>query len=117
MTILIIDDAKLIRKILTEILVQKGHIVIEATDGKGGLWRLAQNPTIELIITDLRMDNMNGYDFAEKAKKMSKAPILLHTSAPDAVKISNIDEVIAKGSFDKIDKYLNGWPIGRDCNL
>jgi len=60
--ILVLDDRPANRELLSVILVHAGHSVIEASGGDEAL-RLAQEHRPELVITDLVMPVMNGYEF------------------------------------------------------
>nr|HPR02960.1 response regulator [Deltaproteobacteria bacterium] len=59
-TILIVDDSSTVRKFLTATLKTRNFRCIEASDGFDALEKLAQNPQIRLIISDLNMPNMDG---------------------------------------------------------
>jgi CheY-like chemotaxis protein len=59
--ILVIDDQKLIRSLLRAALEGDGHEVLEASNGRLGLARYRERAA-DLIITDLRMPEMNGFE-------------------------------------------------------
>jgi two-component system response regulator (stage 0 sporulation protein F) len=60
--ILVIDDERMVRILLREVLERAGHEVLEATDGAMGLEIFEGEPT-DLIITDIRMPGMGGLEF------------------------------------------------------
>jgi CheY-like chemotaxis protein len=62
-TILIVDDSTTVRKVLIHTLKVKNYRCIEASDGFEAIEKLAQNPDIKLIISDLNMPNMDGIEF------------------------------------------------------
>jgi CheY-like chemotaxis protein len=62
-TILIVDDSTTVRKFLVHALKVKNYRCIEASDGFEAIEKLAQNPDIKLIISDLNMPNMDGIEF------------------------------------------------------
>jgi DNA-binding NtrC family response regulator len=66
--ILVIDDSKIYRKILEEILIQAGYEVILASDGKEGLERFYKDPT-DLVITDMVMPEKMGIDVIVELKE------------------------------------------------
>lgn len=116
MTILIVDDNQDIREILKENLKDAGYDVIEAVDGKDGLWKLAQHgQIINCIITDLQMPKLNGYEFASEARKTihEHVPIILYSACPNAKKTIDINKVVDKFQFDEILEFIkNGnWSI------
>jgi PAS domain S-box-containing protein len=67
-TILIAEDADLVRQLTREILEVRGYTVIEATNGEEALQRCrSYSGTIHLALSDVVMPGMNGREFAEKA--------------------------------------------------
>jgi len=66
--ILIVDDSKEIRNILFTFLKEKGFEVYTAENGKKAL-DLIKEKVIDLIITDIRMPEMNGYQLTKKMKE------------------------------------------------
>ena len=66
--ILVIDDDPEVRSLLSEMLRQDGHRVTEATGGAEGLDRLAGDPSIDLVLTDLGMSGMTGWEVARAIK-------------------------------------------------
>jgi CheY-like chemotaxis protein len=63
-TILVIDDSAFWRDLASDALRQKGHTVITAEDGFGGLESLQKNGA-DLVIVDMEMPNMEGLEFLE----------------------------------------------------
>ncbi|NJN71339.1 MAG: EAL domain-containing protein [Limnothrix sp. RL_2_0] len=63
-TILIIEDDDIVRKLIRKILMQEGHEVLEADDGQAGS-KLAQASHPDLIVCDVMMPKMNGYQVLE----------------------------------------------------
>lgn len=76
-TILIVDDSMSIRQVLNMTLKGSGYNVIEASDGRDGLSKL-EGDSVDLIITDLNMPNMDGLAFIQ-AVKGTESP---HRSIP-----------------------------------
>ncbi len=64
MNILLIDDSATIRQVISATLLKMGHNVIEAEDGAEGLL-LAQQQNPELVLLDVEMPGMNGFETAE----------------------------------------------------
>ncbi|MFB3816259.1 MAG: PAS domain S-box protein [Candidatus Methylomirabilales bacterium] len=65
--ILLVDDDAGVRETLAALLQTVGHTVIEAESGAAGLQRIREEP-VDLVITDLGMPGMNGYDVARAVK-------------------------------------------------
>jgi CheY-like chemotaxis protein len=62
--ILVIDDDPMMLELYREILAQAGHEVVIAENGTQGLARSESQP--ELIVVDLMMPNLNGYEFVKQ---------------------------------------------------
>ena len=67
-SILIVDYAPEIRDLFKEILEINGYSVLEATDAAQGLVILAENREIELVITDLEMPGIDGFEFGRRIR-------------------------------------------------
>ena len=85
-TILTVDDAATMRKMISFTLKGAGHDVIEAEDGVAAL-NVLRLRKVDMIITDLNMPRMDGFEFTRQARtlpNLSRTPILLLTteSAP-----------------------------------
>jgi CheY-like chemotaxis protein len=74
--LLLVEDDSDIRLVLAELLREHGYDVIEAWDGRTALARLEANPDVGLIVLDLLMPDMNGWEFREaQLRNASTAPI------------------------------------------
>ena len=65
--ILVIDDAQSIRQVVKLVLGEHGYDVTEAEDGKDALSKL-NGESLDLIICDVNMPNMNGIEFLDELK-------------------------------------------------
>lgn len=84
-TILIVDDSASLRQVVDITLTGAGYEVIQACDGKDGLDKLNKlgNKKLNLIISDVNMPNMNGFEFVTAAKKMPAykfTPVIMLTT-------------------------------------
>jgi two-component system alkaline phosphatase synthesis response regulator PhoP len=77
--ILVIDDKKELRTLLKQYLTQEGFEIEAATDGQEGLF-LARQEKPDLIILDLMMPEMSGYEFMRIYSKEADTPILILTA-------------------------------------
>lgn len=68
--VLVVDDEPLILDVTTSMLEGFGCDVLTATGGNEALEKLSANQRIEILITDINMPGMNGYELAERAKRM-----------------------------------------------
>ena len=73
-TILVVDDEKVLRQVLKELLEELGCTVMEAPDGVAAVEIYHKhNATIDLIISDLGMPTMNGEEMFEELKKINNS--------------------------------------------
>ncbi|MBQ3649419.1 MAG: response regulator, partial [Treponema sp.] len=106
-TLLIIDDNDIDRGILSSLLKEKYNI-LEAKDGKSGLEKLYANLTkVSVVLLDLHMPVMNGYDVLlemESDSNLSSIPVMMLTSSS-----SDEDQITAfrKGAADFVSKPYN----------
>lgn len=85
MTILTVDDAPTMRKVIALALTGAGHEVIEAEDGLSAL-AVLRSRQVHLVITDVNMPRMDGIEFTRQARSMpqfNRTPILLLTTESD----------------------------------
>lgn len=86
--VLIVDDSVSMRKLVQGTLVEAGHCVVEAEDGVDGLAKAKQS-TIDLVITDINMPNMDGLELLAELRQLSDykfTPILVLTTEMDPEK-------------------------------
>ena len=76
------DDAQL-RGLIAEMLSSKGVQVCEAADGLEALKLLQSMPAVALLLSDIMMPNMNGYELVEASLKMRpELKVLMMTAYP-----------------------------------
>lgn len=99
-SILVIDDDKNTRFLIKEILELEGYKVITAKNGIEGLDILGENH-IDLIIVDIMMPKMDGYDFTKEIRNFDeKLPILM-------VSAKQLAQDRKKGFMLGIDDYMS----------
>lgn len=77
--ILVIDDDAMMRSVLTDILIQSGCHVDEVGSGGGGI-ELFSHDEYDMVLTDLGLDDMSGWEVAQKIKEASPdTPVVLIT--------------------------------------
>ena len=87
-TVLAVDDAMTMRKMVAFTLRGAGFDVIEASNGTEGLKQLGAKP-VDLIITDVNMPVMDGIEFTRQARAVLRGrpvPILILTTESDQSK-------------------------------
>jgi DNA-binding NtrC family response regulator len=67
--IIVAEDEAPLREIISEVLTEKGFGVIEAADGAKALRLVQDNPGASLLLSDIWMPHMNGYELVEAALK------------------------------------------------
>jgi len=82
-TVLVVDDAVALRRTLALTLERAGFRVLQARDGREAIAQLQKNPSTNLVICDIEMPNMNGFDFLNYRRQepqLSKIPVIMLTS-------------------------------------
>ena len=70
--ILIVDDEERMRKLVRDFLVKKNFAVVEAADGSEALDLFFADSEISLVILDVMMPKLNGYQVARQLRKEKK---------------------------------------------
>lgn len=81
--ILVVDDESRMRKLVRDFLVREDYEVLEAGDGEAALDIFYQEKNIALIILDVMMPKMNGWDVCREVRETSKVPIIMLTAKGD----------------------------------
>lgn len=82
-TVLVVDDSAALRRTLALTLQKSGYRVLQARDGREALEQLQQNVGIHLVICDIEMPNMNGFEFLGQRRrddKLTQIPVAMLTS-------------------------------------
>jgi chemotaxis family two-component system sensor histidine kinase/response regulator PixL len=81
--VLIVDDSLTLRQTLALTLQKAGYRILQARDGREALEQLQQNPNIQLVVSDVEMPNMNGFEFLSQRRQdptIAKIPVVMLTS-------------------------------------
>lgn len=105
--ILVVDDESRMRKLVRDFLVHKDFLVVEAEDGEEALDIFFANKDISLIILDVMMPKLDGWQVCREIRQYSKVPIIMLTAkADERDELSGyelgIDEYITKPFSPKI---------------
>ena len=106
MKILIVDDDRINSTILNRLLSREGHQVLLAADGQAGVALFASERP-ELVLMDIRMPRMNGYEAAREIKRMSSdrfVPVIFLTAVTDE---EGLVQCIESGGDDFLTKPFN----------
>lgn len=98
--ILVVDDESRMRKLVRDFLVRQDFDVLEAGDGEEALDLFYKDKSIALIILDVMMPKMNGWEVCREVRETSKVPIIMLTAKSD-----ESDELMG---FDLgVDEYIS----------
>ena len=98
--ILVVDDESRMRKLVRDFLVRQDYEVLEAGDGEEALDIFYREKDIALLILDVMMPKMNGWEVCREVRENSKVPIIMLTAKRD-----ESDELMG---FDLgVDEYIS----------
>ena len=105
--VLVVDDSITTRTLEKSILEHAGYSVTVAVDGKQA-WLLVQQQPFDLVVTDVEMPQMNGFeltDLIKQSERFSRVPVIIVTSLmKEADRMRGIevgaDAYIVKGQFE-----------------
>jgi two-component system, chemotaxis family, sensor histidine kinase and response regulator PixL len=81
--VLVVDDSLVQRQSLARSLTKAGCQVIQASHGREGILRLQEHPKVRLVVCDIEMPQMNGFEFLSYCRqdpKLSQIPIVMLTT-------------------------------------
>lgn len=98
--ILVVDDESRMRKLVRDFLVREGYVVLEAGDGMEAMDIFYEAKDIALVILDVMMPKMDGWQVCREIRNVSKVPIIMLTARGD-----ERDELMG---FDLgVDEYIS----------
>lgn len=99
--ILVVDDEPSYRKAMKRLLSRDGHSVTLAEDGIDGL-RILENKEFDMVLTDINMPNMNGWEFLAKIDTLyPDLPAAVITGLSSQENIAPVDTSMAKKILKK----------------
>jgi DNA-binding response OmpR family regulator len=98
--VLLVEDDASIREVAAMGLKQAGFRVTTAVDGRDGLMRALQEP-IDVVILDVMLPSLDGFEVCREIRKQSRVPILMLTARNDTVDVvvgleSGADDYLTK---------------------
>ena len=98
--ILVVDDESRMRKLVKDFLTRAGYQVLEAQDGEEAVDTFYSTKGINLLVLDVMMPKMDGWEVVKEIRKVSKVPIIMLTARSD-----ERDELLG---FDLgVDEYIS----------
>jgi DNA-binding response OmpR family regulator len=98
--ILVVDDESRMRKLISDFLIRNNYDVKEAEDGEQAVDMFCADKDIDLIILDVMMPKMDGWQVCREIRKISQVPIVMLTARSDEQ-----DEL--KGFELGVDEYIS----------
>ena len=98
--VLVVDDESRMRKLVKDFLIKSNYEVLEASNGEEAVDIFLENKDISLIILDVMMPKMDGWETCTEIRKYSKVPIIMLTAKGD-----ERDEL--KGFELGVDEYIS----------
>ena len=113
MKILVVDDESRMRKLVSDFLTRKGYAVIEAADGVEAVDTFMENKDIALIILDVMMPEMDGFEVLAYINKChwNDTFAVIMISADDST--ANIKRAYDLGAFDYISRPFDSTIVQR----
>ena len=97
--ILVVDDEARMRKLVADFLVRDGYEVLEAGDGEKAMDMFYADKDIALVILDVMMPKMDGWQVLREIRESSQVPVIMLTARSD-----ERDEL--KGFDLGVDEYV-----------
>ena len=97
--VLVVDDEARMRKIVRDFLVAKDYMVVEASNGEEAIDIMYDDRNIDLVLLDVMMPKMDGWETCREIRRFSKVPIIMLTAKSDET-----DELL--GYNLGIDEYI-----------
>ncbi len=106
-TILVVDDESRMRKLIRDFLEREGYEILEAADGIEAMDIFYENKSIALLILDVMMPRMDGWQVCKEIREVSTTPVMMLTARSeerDELKGFDlgVDEYVAKPFSPKI---------------
>ena len=79
-TILIVDDEQRMRKLVKDFLTKQDFTVLEAADGEEAVDLFFEKKDIDLVILDVMMPKMDGWETCREIRQYSQVPIIMLTA-------------------------------------
>jgi DNA-binding NtrC family response regulator len=118
-TVLLAEDEPMLRRVVGVTLRIAGFVVLEAGDGTAGLEILRSDAPIDVLLTDVKMPGLNGYQLAEAGLSLRPAmSVMLMTgyadeAIPDAIRAASIPILRKPFDFENLAKSVRDAIVSR----
>lgn len=114
-TVLVVEDELELREMMREALELNGYAVVTANEGREALDAMARIERPCLVLLDLLMPGMNGWDFFDEMRarpELAHVPVVVHSSVPSRAPIG-VNRVLQKpldldGLISVVREYCGG---------
>lgn len=93
--LLVVDDDRAVRKLLERIAIRAGFDVTPARDGQHAIELLSEQ-TFEIVIVDLMMPRVSGYELVQKISTMSPRPTVIVATAMTNGDVAKLDDSMVR---------------------
>jgi len=100
--VLVVDDSPFFRNTMAQFIEDLGHVTHRASDGQHGLELLAEHPEVALVVTDIEMPRVDGFEMTRAIRRdprFAKLPVIAITSLTG-------DAAERRGREAGVDEYL-----------
>jgi two-component system chemotaxis sensor kinase CheA len=117
--LLLIDDTPFFLEVVRRYLTEAGHEIEAATNGQEGLERILGGPPFDLIVSDIEMPVMDGWEFAREVRRRGhRTPMLALTSLDGAAheakaRECGFDDYEVKLDHDRLVRKVSGLLAAR----
>jgi len=98
--ILVVDDESLMRRVLRQALEIEGYAVAEASGGEDAI-EMIREMSYDLVIMDIKMPGLNGFQTLEEVRKFSEVPVIMLSGLGES---ANISTALLTGADDFVKK-------------
>lgn len=81
--ILVVDDESRMRKLISDFLGRKGYKILEAADGEEAIDIFMKEKDISLVLLDVMMPKLDGFQVLKEIRQYSKTPVIMLTAKSD----------------------------------
>ena len=93
--LLVVDDDRAVRKLLERIAIRAGFDVTPAKDGQEAI-EVLEHQTFEIVIVDLMMPRVSGYDLVQKISTMAPRPTVIVATAMTNGDVAKLDDSMVR---------------------
>ena len=110
---LVVDDDPAVLELLAEMLEELGCEVITQQDAAEALTVLGEDQRIEILLTDINMPGIAGYELAEQAKRLRPRvkPILVSGRETDGYGYPLLRKPLLQSDLARVIEETTGWPL------